>query len=95
MEDHLGLGVLEQAQQIRVDDVGLDELEVVAVVGAAQVLCPPRAQVVEPDDAVPVRQQPVDQGRSDETCRSCHQCSHGLTIPTADAPPLGPYSRQE
>ena len=55
------------------------------------VLAAPRAEVVDADDAVPVRQQAVYQRRSDETGCPRHQCAHRLTIPTAASRRLGPY----
>ena len=61
VEDHLRLGVGEQPDQVGVDDVGLGELEVVVTFGLAEVLAAPRAEVVDADDGVSVRQQAVYQ----------------------------------
>ena len=83
MEDHLGLGVGEQPDQVGVDDVGLGELEVGVTLRRADVLAAPRTEVVDADDAVPVRQQAIYQRRSDETGCPRHQCAHRHTIPRA------------
>ena len=85
VEDHLGLDVGEQTCQVGLDDVGLDELEVVVALGRCEVLAAPRAEVVDPDDRVTVRQQAIYQRRSDETGRPRDQCAHRLTIPVGAA----------
>jgi hypothetical protein len=54
VEHSLRFRVGEQADQIGVDDVGLDELESVVTFGGPDVGAAPRAQVVDADDAVPV-----------------------------------------
>ena len=77
-------GVGEQADQIGVDDVGLDELEPVVTLGARSMLAlRPELRSSTPDDGVPVGQQAVDQRRSDESGCAGDQCPHRATIPTA------------
>ncbi len=51
VEDHLGLGVGEQPDQVGVDDVGLGEVEVGGALRLAEVLAAPRTEVVDAEDA--------------------------------------------
>ena len=55
VEDDLRLRVGQQPDQVGVHDVGLGELETVVPLGLRNVLAAPRAEVVDADDAVPVR----------------------------------------
>ncbi len=78
MVDDFGLVLLEQADQVRVGDIGLDELE--PSLGArppGQVLHAATAQIVEPDDGVPVGEQAINQRRPDEAGSPRDQYLHG------------------
>ena len=83
VEDDLGLGIGEQGHQIGVDDVGLRELERRLPLGRTDVRAAARAEVIDADDVVAVRQQPVYQRGSDESGCAGDECPHRLTIPMA------------
>ena len=54
MEDHLRRHIGEQPGQVGFDDVGLDELEAVVPFGLTEILAATGAEIVDPDDRVPV-----------------------------------------
>jgi hypothetical protein len=91
VKDHLGSGVGEQADQIRVHNVGGGQLEPGLLLCRVEVGHAAGAQVVDADDGVAVRQQAIYQRRPDETGGSGHQRAHRVTLPVTP----DPYSRQE
>jgi len=60
VEHHLQAMLVEDRLQIGVDDIGLDEGELGIADQVLEVGGPPGGVVVQPDDAMPVAQQPVD-----------------------------------
>ena len=61
VEDDLRLRVGEQPDQVRVNDVGLGEVELRGPLRLAEVLAAPRAEVVDAEHRVAVREQAVYQ----------------------------------
>src|SRR5689334_6696092 len=82
MQDHLGPNVGEQADEIGVDDVGLDEFEIGLALGFVQVRAAARTEIVEADNDMSVCEKAINQRRSDEPSCPRDQCAHRPTIPT-------------
>jgi hypothetical protein len=60
VKHHLRAVFVQERLQIGGDDIGLDEDELGIVGQMLEVGGPPRREVIQADDAVPVAQQPVD-----------------------------------
>ena len=79
VEYHLGREFGHDGVQICLDDVVLDEGEGGMRLGGLQIRHLAGGEVIQARYLVPVRQQPVDQRRSDKSCGSGNHCPHVAT----------------
>ncbi|CPU64217.1 Uncharacterised protein [Mycobacteroides abscessus] len=79
VKDHLRGVFGDYSVQVGLDDVVLDECELGIRLGGLQVRHLAGGQIVQSRYLVPVRQQAINQRRSDESCSSGNHCPHVAT----------------
>jgi hypothetical protein len=79
VEDDLGGHRGDDVDQLRAGHVELDQLEAARCRGPHQVFPVAAAKIIDGDDVVACREQPVDQRRPDEPGAAGDHCPHGDT----------------